>query len=139
MTPSTRRTGDTILAGVVFLVAVAGYVLLTVTGYHDATDGLVVIVGPVIAAMFLSSAIGSRIDSRTAGIAESVETVRKQTNGVLDERINTVVRAALADYTVATSTPGASLVPPAPDEGPGSATLAGLPGEGYRPPGTASR
>ncbi|MFG3244842.1 hypothetical protein [Streptomyces sp. NPDC048157] len=73
------------------VVLVAGFVFLNVRGQDTGT--YVAFVGPVVAAIF----VASRLDQRTDAQDEVLAKISHQTNGVLTERIQTAVHAALDD------------------------------------------
>lgn len=78
--PTTHRAvsnnGAIVLAGVVFVVSVAAFCVLTITG-HD-TNGLMVLVGPAIGALIVSGQLTSQ--------NKSLDKIDRQTNGALTRR-----------------------------------------------------
>jgi hypothetical protein len=110
-----------LLAGVVFVVTIVAYVYL-VAGGHD-TVGLIALTGPVLGALFVVDSLGRQ----NRKIAEQVEEVKQQTNGVLDERIHTQVARTIAETlpqvlsTAYATQPSADQAPPVTP--PSTATL----------------
>lgn len=73
----------------VLLACVAGFVVLSVRG--EDTGSFVAFVGPVLAAVFVTAKVSERSDAQDAVLAK----ISHQTNGVLTERIQAAVTAAL--------------------------------------------
>lgn len=93
-TPTHRAAGGSnatlVLAGVVFVVAVVAFVVLEVTGHN--TDGLMVLVGPAIGALLVSGQLTSQ--------NKVMDKIERQTNGVMDKRIEDGVARALVAHGV---------------------------------------
>lgn len=84
MSADTERVGSiatAILNAVIFTVSVAAFVLLELRGRD--TTGLVLLVGPVIGAVFVTTTLKPQLTR-----------VEQQTNGVLDDRIHRGAKAA---------------------------------------------
>jgi hypothetical protein len=73
----------------VLIAVLGGFVLLTVRGQDTGT--YVTLVTPVLAAVFLAARLDQRTDAQDAVLAK----ISHQTNGVLTERIQNAVHAAL--------------------------------------------
>jgi hypothetical protein len=73
----------------VLIAVLGGFVLLTVRGQDTGT--YVTLVTPVLAAVFLAARLDQRTDAQDAVLAK----ISHQTNGVLTERIQKAVHAAL--------------------------------------------
>lgn len=73
----------------VLIAVLGGFVLLTVRGQDTGT--YVTLCTPVLAAVFLAARLDQRTDAQDAVLAK----ISHQTNGVLTERIQTAVHAAL--------------------------------------------
>lgn len=117
-----------LLAGVVFIVTVAAYVILTLEG-EDTTE-LVYLAGPVIGSLFVVGVVGQQLSAKTAPLRDSIEEVRQQTNGVLSNGIRHEVTVALSQAMPAIleaarqgPTPPAPPGPSALGEGPSTATM----------------
>ena len=112
------------LAALVFVVSVAAFVALEVTG--NDTDGLLVLVGPVVAALLVTG----QVRSETAKQNMTLDAIREQTNGVLNRRMREAVETVLKETglvtTEATVTPPPVADPPAP-AGPSPADRVDLP------------
>lgn len=95
----------------VLFVIVSGFVLLTVRGQDTST--YLVMVTPILGAVFLSAKLDQRTDAQDAVLAK----ISHQTNGVLTERIQKAVHAALdARQTDAQPEAPAEVEAPAPVE-----------------------
>ena len=70
-------------------ISVAGYVVLNIWG--QATAEYVALVGPVIAAAYISPRLGAQ--------DQVLDTIAENTNGVLTKRIKDAVREALEGRT----------------------------------------
>lgn len=128
MPQTESRTSTPLLAGVVFVSTLAAFVALELAG-HD-TDGLVYLAGPVIAALFLTGALGQTVKAQTAPMQEKLNTVQQQTNGALTGGIERAVHAGISKaLPVALAAAQAQPTlppPPAPSpagEGPSSSTM----------------
>lgn len=72
-------------------LVIAGFVALTLKG--SDTGSYVAMVAPVLGAVFVINHLDQRSDKQD----EKLDTITKQTNGVLDQRIKEGVKAALAE------------------------------------------
>lgn len=126
MTETARRpsspgaVADRILAGVVFVVSVAAFVALELL--ERETTGLLVLVGPVVAALLVNGKIDN-VKKETERQSATLTRVERQTNGVLDERIRSGTLRALQDAGIVSAPAGAELPlepvrPPAPASAP---------------------
>lgn len=102
---SSGTVASAVLNGIIFVTSVAGFVALEITGRD--TTGLVLLVGPVIGAVFVTSTLRPQLAR-----------VEAQTNGVLDERIHrqtkSAVTATLLEAGIITPEPGAVWRDPGP-------------------------
>lgn len=80
-----------ILAGVMFVVTVAGLVALM--GMGRETEALERLVGPLLSAIVVTGVLGG-VTKQTNGKLDRIE---RQTNGVLDARIREGTREALTE------------------------------------------
>lgn len=103
------------LAAVVFLGALAAVVALHVTGHADGTSAVVALAGPVLAAVYVTTAVGDRVErtrdqvsktqDQVAKTHEAVGRVEAQTNGVLDARIREQTKQAMTELLREQNTP----------------------------------
>lgn len=130
-TPVQSRNATPVLSGVVFVATLAAYV--TLEALDRDPSGLVYLAGPVIAALFITGAVGQQIHAKTAPMSEKLDTVQRQTNGALTGGITTAVSAGIAE-ALPLALAAAGVLPPrpeqtsppapvAPGEGPSTATL----------------
>lgn len=92
-TPSHRAGNGNaaiVLAGVVFVVSVIAFVALEIAGRN--TDNLMVLVGPAIGALIVSGQL--------VGQNKALDKIERQTNGVMDGRIEAGVRKVLTEAGV---------------------------------------
>lgn len=82
---------NTILQLGVAALVIGGFVVLTLK--HNDTAAYVAMVTPVLAAVFVINHVNHRSDQQD----EALQQITHQTNGVLTERIQEAVRAALAE------------------------------------------
>lgn len=80
---------------VVYVVTIAAFLVLTLSGHEDNTTELLGLAGPVVAALL--------INARLTPIAAGVSKIDEQTNGVLDTRIEQGVRRGLLAHSQATA------------------------------------
>lgn len=92
MTDPRRYSIMTIVGAILYTVTLVAIVVLTIA--HERVDQIMVLAGPVVAALLVSGQIGHRSDQQDAALAQ----ITRQTNGVLDSRIRDGVRQALADH-----------------------------------------
>lgn len=76
--------------GIASLV-IAGFVVLTLKG--SDTNGFVALVAPILGAVFVINHLDHRSDKQD----QALEQITHQTNGILTERIQEAVKAALAE------------------------------------------
>ena len=74
-----QLAGGIVLAG----AGIAGFLVLVLTGHEDQVDKFLAFIGPSIAALLIIGHQGRRMDTQD----RKLETIEKQTNGVLDRRI----------------------------------------------------
>ena len=91
----------------VLFACLVGFVVLAVRGQD--TSSYVTFVSPVVAAVFLAQ----RLDQRTDAQDEVLAKISHQTNGVLTERIENAVTAALEKQANGTAAPAPSADVPA--------------------------
>lgn len=105
VTTERGSVASAILNGVIFVTSVAGFVTLQVL--EKDTTGLVLLVGPVIGAVFVTSTLRPQLAR-----------VEAQTNGVLDDRIHrqtkSAVTSTLIEAGIITPEPGAVWHDPGP-------------------------
>lgn len=104
-----------VLAGVVFTSSLAALVALHLTNHADGVGDLIALAGPVVAAIFVVNTLAGRVDETRDQVrahTQTLDTIERQTNGVLDERIRTGVKAAMAEVAAAPN--NAAHTPPAP-------------------------
>ena len=90
--PNPHRYSIMTIAGVIIYTAtLAALVVLTLR--HEDTEAVMVLAGPVVAALLVSGQIGVRADRHD----DALDRISRQTNGVLDQRIRDGVRAVLDD------------------------------------------
>jgi membrane protein implicated in regulation of membrane protease activity len=82
---------STILQLGIAALVVGGFVVLTLKG--SDTGSFVALVAPILGAVFVINHLDHRSDKQD----EKLDTITRQTNGVLDERIKEGVKAALAE------------------------------------------
>lgn len=121
------RNATPVLSGVVFVATLAAYVTLELNGRDPS--GLVYLAGPVIAALFITGAVGQQITAKTAPMSATLDRVQAQTNGALTGGIETAVSAGIAK-ALPVALAAAGVLPPPRDappspagEGPSTATM----------------
>lgn len=90
------RNGLYWLAGVVFALTLTAIVILRLAG--QPVNDVVTLAGPILTGVFIVGVLGKQLDETKA----KVETVERQTNGMLDERFRTHATAA-AETAAATA------------------------------------
>ena len=95
---TTDNTRTTLYAGlVVLVVGVAAYLVLVLTGHSSETDKLLTFLGPSVAALII---VGHQ-QRQHSETEKKLETITRQTNGVLDTRIKERTTEALQEYDLA--------------------------------------
>lgn len=117
------RNATPVLSGFVFAATLVAYTVLTLEG--QSTEGLVYLAGPVIAALFITGAVGQQISAKTAPMAAQLETVQRQTNGALTGGIERAVSSGI-QHALPVALAAAGVLPPSTTS-PGAANA---PGEG---------
>lgn len=124
--PLNSRNATPVLSGVVFVATLIAFVLLELNDRDPS--GLVYLAGPVIAALFITGAVGQQIHAKTAPMSEKLDTVQRQTNGALTGGIQTAVNAGIAE-ALPLALKAAGVLPDTPHagspagEGPSTSTL----------------
>lgn len=86
-----------VLAIVIFVATLASVVILTVM--DKPTADILTLAGPVVAAVFVTSAVGKHIETRTEPLESKINRVERQTNGALDRKF-ALVHARLDSLTL---------------------------------------
>lgn len=94
----TTKLNTTVVAGIaVLFLGVTAYVVLVLTGHESATDKLLTFLAPSVAALVIVGHQQRQAEETKA----KLDTITKQTNGVLDQRIEEGTTKALENYDVA--------------------------------------
>ncbi|MFW5473684.1 hypothetical protein ACOCJ5_10270 [Knoellia sp. CPCC 206450] len=121
-TTAAASNAVVLLAGVVFVSVIAAYVALTLA--DKPTDGLTMLAGPSLGALIVSGQL--------FGQNRTLDKIERQTNGVLDKRIEDGTLRALATVGVVSVPPG-STTPVEPVTPPSPGSMADLPLERTAP------
>lgn len=101
----TSKLNTTVVAGIaVLFLGTAAYVTLVLAGHEAATDKLLTFLGPSVAALVIvghQQRQGEETKAKLEQATESLDVITKQTNGVLDKRIEDGTTKALENYDVA--------------------------------------
>lgn len=88
----------TLIGGLILLaLGIGAYLTLVLTGHEASTDKLLTFIGPSVAALIV---VGHQ-QRQQAETKDKLETITKQTNGVLDQRIKDRTTEALQEYDLA--------------------------------------
>lgn len=92
-----RPTSQTTAGLIIFLAALAGIVALEITGHPGGVANVMLLTGPLVAALITNAHTTAKMTEQTATLEPAIAKIDRQTNGILDSRILDGVRAGLAE------------------------------------------